>query len=116
MPVGEKIAERLKATGLSQNKLAKAAQLSQSGLSSIINGKVSPKEETVRRIAEVLGCSISDLVDDAAPAAPPTNYRYRHLLQLAEMLDNEELKKLIDFAELLCNDSRRSEKSENLVI
>ena len=115
-PVGEKIAERLKITGLSQNKLAKAAQLSQSGLSSIINGKVSPKEETVRRIAEVLGCSIADLVDDDAPASPAINYRYRQLLQLAEMLDDEELKKLIDFAELLCNDSRRSEKSENLVI
>ena len=116
MPVGEKIAERLKATGLSQNKLAKAAQLSQSGLSSIINGKVSPKEETVRRIAEVLGCSVADLVDDAAPAAPPTSYRYRQLLQLADKLNDEGLADLIEYAEKLCYIPKYTEKSENLAI
>lgn len=64
MSVGQRINERMKARKISQNKLAKAAQISQSGLSSIISGAVSPKEVTLSAIAEALGCSVAELIGE----------------------------------------------------
>ena len=68
MHVGERIQARMKELGISQNKLARLAQLSQSGLSSIISGASSPKENTLQAIAAALGCSVSDLLGDAEPS------------------------------------------------
>ena len=62
--VGERIRQCMREQGMTQNSLARMAQLSQSGLSSIINGTVSPKEETVRAIATALGVSPSYLIGD----------------------------------------------------
>lgn len=64
MSVGERIDELRRKRGLSQNRLAKLAQISQSGLSSIISGAVSPKENTMNAIASALGCSVYDLLND----------------------------------------------------
>ena len=62
MSVGERIQSLLLERGISQNKLAKKAQISQSGLSSIISGSVSPKENTLQAIASALGCTVSELL------------------------------------------------------
>ena len=62
MGIGDRIAEIMRVRGLSQNRLAKAAQISQSGLSSIISGAVSPKENTLQAIATALGCTIGELI------------------------------------------------------
>ena len=64
MNVGERIQIIMKKRGYSQNKLASRAQISQSGLSSIINGSVSPKEVTLKAIAKVLDCSVAELVGE----------------------------------------------------
>lgn len=71
MSVGQRINERMKARKISQNKLAKAAQISQSGLSSIISGAVSPKEVTLSAIAAALECSVSELMGETAPGVIP---------------------------------------------
>ena len=67
MNVGKRIAEKMKEQGISQNRLSKLAQISQSGLSSIISGQVSPKENTLQAIAKALGCTISELIGEIAP-------------------------------------------------
>ena len=64
MHVGERIQAKMKEQKISQNRLAKAAQISQSGLSSIISGAVSPKEITLAAIANALGCSVSELIGE----------------------------------------------------
>ena len=64
MAIGEKINALMEKKGLSQNRLAKAAQISQSGLSSIINGKSSPKEDTLKAIAKVLECPAWELMKE----------------------------------------------------
>ena len=56
---------------LSQNRLAKAAQISQAGLSAIISGSVSPKEVTLSAIANALGCSVAELMGELAPGVIP---------------------------------------------
>lgn len=70
MGVGDRIQNRMKSLGMSQNKLAKTAQISQSGLSSIISGAVSPKENTLKAIASALQCSVSDLLNDSESVPP----------------------------------------------
>ena len=67
MDVGKRIAEKMKEQGISQNRLSKLAQISQSGLSSIISGQVSPKENTLQAIAKALGCTVSELIGEIAP-------------------------------------------------
>lgn len=66
MTVGERIKEIMKKKGISQNQLARIAQISQSGLSSIINGASSPKENTMKAIAGALECTVADLMGEEA--------------------------------------------------
>ena len=71
MNVGQRIQQKMKEQRLSQNKLAKAAQLSQAGISAIISGQVSPKEVTLSAIANALNCSVSELMGEIAPGVIP---------------------------------------------
>lgn len=64
MLIGENIAFIRKTKGLSQNKLAKAAGISQSGINDIEAGKKSPRFETLELIANGLEVDISELVSD----------------------------------------------------
>lgn len=66
--IGDRIRQLMKERHMTQNSLARAAQLSQSGLSSIINGAVSPKEETVRAIAKALCVPPAFLMEEDAAA------------------------------------------------
>ena len=54
MGVGAKIKQILDERKMSQRKLARLATLSSSGLCSIINEDVSPKEDTLKRIEQIL--------------------------------------------------------------
>ncbi len=54
--------ERLKRR-LSQEELALAAGITQTGLSKIENGSVSPTIDTIEFLAEALGMSFLDLID-----------------------------------------------------
>ena len=64
MTVGYRINEKMKERKMSQNRLARLAHISQSGLSSIINGQSSPKENTLKAIALALNCSITELLGE----------------------------------------------------
>lgn len=64
MNIGERIKQEIARRGISQNRLARLAQMSQSGLSTIISGAVSPKENTLQAIASALGMSVSELVGE----------------------------------------------------
>lgn len=64
MDVGERIKFMMKSRGYSQLKLAKKAQISQSGLSTIINGGSSPSTVTLQAIAAALECSVSELMGE----------------------------------------------------
>lgn len=72
MHIGERIQQKMKEQHISQNKLAKAAQISQSGLSSIISGASSPKENTLQAIAKALDCPVSELIGEPPDIQPKT--------------------------------------------
>ena len=81
MPVCDRIKEAMKKRGYSQNRLAKAAQISQSGLSSILSGASSPKENTLRAIADALGVSISELTEEESTIENDEEWKFREFMR-----------------------------------
>ena len=73
MHVGERIQQKMVEQHISQNRLAKAAKISQSGLSSIISGASSPKEVTLSAIAAALGCTAAELMGESVSPFIPIN-------------------------------------------
>ena len=69
--VGERIKLEMKRQKITQNKLAREAKISQSGLSSIVSGQVSPREDTLRAIADALGCSFIELLGEQQDSSFP---------------------------------------------
>lgn len=67
MEIGQKIKTMMKNKGYSQMQLAKKAQISQSGLSTIISGSSSPSATTLQAIAAALDCSVSELMGEISP-------------------------------------------------
>lgn len=81
MGFSERLRSEMQRQGISQNKLAHMAQISQSGLSSIMRGYSSPKEDTLRRLSEALGCSMSWLVGgDGDTTMSDLTQEERHLI------------------------------------
>ena len=68
MTIGEKLKQLMKERGISQNRLAKQAQISQSGLSTIINGSSSPSLTTIDAIAKVLEYPAWKILQDTPEA------------------------------------------------
>ena len=55
-------------TGLSRESLGRRAGISRESVRLIESGKVSPRPETVKAIAEALGVETSELYAEAVPA------------------------------------------------
>lgn len=64
MDVRERIIELRKASGFSTNKLAKLASVGQSTLSDIESGKVKPSIDTLEKICNALGITMSTFFND----------------------------------------------------
>lgn len=71
MAIGQRISGILHERGISQNKLAKMAGLSQSGMSSILSGASRPREDTLQAIAKALGIPLAELMDDSSTKKEP---------------------------------------------
>ena len=73
MQVGERIRQKMKLLGYSQVKLAKLAQISQSGISTILSGASNPSASTLQAIANALCCSVAELMgEDVIQTIPLT--------------------------------------------
>ena len=100
MSVIDRIKEEMLKKGFSQNKLAKAAQMSQSGLSSILNGNVSPKENTLQAIAKALNMSLPELMnsENGEKKEPPTGAALdQALIEMLIALSPSEVQRVQDF-------------------
>lgn len=65
MELSENIKQRRLAAGLTQFKVAKMADIDQSGLSKIERGEIKNLTlETLRGLARALGCSVVDLLEE----------------------------------------------------
>lgn len=98
MGVGRMIKQTMKERKVTQNQLARLANISQSGLSSIVNEAVSPKEETLRAIAKALDVSTAYLLGEQEQAPPATEEELDNaLVGLLGGLTPEELQRVQDF-------------------
>lgn len=66
MTMGQRVRDRRKALGLTQEQLAYRAPVSLKTLQRLESGRFSPSMTTLRAVAGVLGCSVADLLDEAA--------------------------------------------------
>ncbi len=67
--IGRRIRVARKGAGFSQEKLARRAEMSLNGMASIERGEiVDPHISTLSRIADALGVSVSELLEEPAHA------------------------------------------------
>ena len=84
----------------SQNRLAKEAQVSQSGLSTIMDGSSSPKLNTLESLAKALNCTVIDLLTDDY-SATETSFVFNEIdNQQAHYLTPEEARLVLSFRDL----------------
>jgi transcriptional regulator with XRE-family HTH domain len=70
MGVAQKISKHMALKGMNQQKLARAASISDSEVSRILRGKSSPSLEYAFRLARALGVSLDYLADDSQEVEP----------------------------------------------
>lgn len=75
--IARKVREAIAASGKSQNEWAKAAGISPAALSAFLRGfergtRKSATIDTVQKIADAMGCPVSELMgDDSSPTSEP---------------------------------------------
>jgi transcriptional regulator with XRE-family HTH domain len=62
--ISENLQRLMKAKGVTQLVLAAGAQISQPFVHKMLHGKILPNAVALRNVAEVLGVSTDDLMDD----------------------------------------------------
>jgi transcriptional regulator with XRE-family HTH domain len=67
MEIGKKIREIRRRVGISQEDLSEKAEINRTYLSQIENGKSSPTEKKIKKIAEALGVPASELMEETTP-------------------------------------------------
>ncbi len=86
MNLGERIAERRKKTGISQEKLAELIGVSRQAVTKWESGNANPDTENLIRLAEVFGCSIDELCGNSGEKPKKINYAPGHILALFSLL------------------------------
>ncbi len=89
---------------LTQSELAKKINLSKANVSKYEADLVEPNLDTLAMISVLFDVSINYLLgvpDKAAPAEQPISEKQETVLKLAKQLSDEDMRKLIDYAELL---------------
>jgi transcriptional regulator with XRE-family HTH domain len=107
---GGRIRGRRCLLGMSQQRLADAAAITQNGIYRIEAGTTNPQLSTLRRIAVALGCSVRDLVVGIPENEPALADRFRSVRRVVESGDNAALRMLdggIEGAEALLERSGR---------
>lgn len=90
--VGSRIRGRRLSRGMSQQKLAEAADITQNGVFRIEAGDTNPQLSTLHRIAEALDCSVRDLIVGVSESGPVLVDRLRKVKMIIESGDRAALK------------------------
>lgn len=97
--VGQIVKEKRTAAGLSQNKLAKIAGISQASLNALEATTSNPSVETVFLLAAALGCSVSELLGEKQLGASVLSGKEQQLLDLFQQLNETGQDFLVSQAE-----------------
>lgn len=98
MDIGCRIKQIRSSKGLQGVRLAKKAGITNVYLSYIERGAKTPTIDTLRKICNALGVTLSEFFAEEDKTLPP---EYRELLENAKSLSPEQLKILNDFLKTL---------------
>lgn len=100
---GERLKEIRKKKKISQQDLAGLMGISFVGISQWESGKRNPKGQTVRRIADALGVSATELVDLLPIEKSMVRFAEERLLELTGRLDRMELADVSEAPGMMCS-------------
>ena len=98
MNVGKRIRELRKAEGITQKELGKRAGIAEPTIRRYENGQLSPKYETVEKLAEALHKSMEDVMTDSVVSAGTGERTIGNRIRMARIaaaLTQEELASLV---------------------
>ena len=98
MTTGEKIRQRMKALKLTQNELARRAGMSSSGMCTIIKGTYEPRMDNLRQIAQVLGCTVPELLSDPEEESL-LSQKDHQLISIVHQLNDTGYARVLSYAE-----------------
>ena len=100
--IGEMIRSRRKELGMNQIQLANSANVSQSYIAGLENGKVqNPTLKTIAKIAAVLNLENEQLINEAGISNGEVNSDILELARMSEKLTPEQRQKMIAVAKAL---------------
>jgi len=80
------IEKRLKLLNLNATNAAKKAGLGQDAIRDILRGKsLNPSNDTLQKVAKVLGCTVADLTGERASAPLPKRQQLADTVEIAEL-------------------------------
>ena len=86
--VGLIIKKKREAIGISQNQLAKKANIAQASLNALESKVNNPRVYTLYQLADALDCSVSELLGETPAAATVLSPRQQMLLDLFAQLND----------------------------
>ena len=107
MNIGKRVKQIMNEKGISQNELARKANLSSSGISTALNENGNPRIDTLIAVSSALGCPLSDLFVESTDDSEPLLTEYdRQLITYARRLNAQGMDKLLDYARDLTENER----------
>lgn len=99
----ERVLELIEENGISKNKLLTDLKLSKNSFVNWIDRGTTPNGDTIAKIANYFGVSVDELlgVEKSLSEELALTDKQKKVLDLAQDLSDEDMKKLIDYANLL---------------
>ncbi|WP_260858416.1 helix-turn-helix domain-containing protein [Paraburkholderia sp. BCC1885] len=110
LAVGQAIAKRRRARGLTQEQLSEAAGLAQASLSHIERGVSAPSLERLSQLATLLGCRLVDFFGEAGTAPADRAVRIHEKLLALTAVQQDALERLLDEAITMVTETRSPAK------
>ncbi|MBC8535999.1 helix-turn-helix domain-containing protein [Feifania hominis] len=106
--IGQRVQRRRKALGKTQDYLAEALMVSVGYISQIERGVTRVNLETLAKIAQVLGCEITDLLSGVS--TPRESYMLGELENLVRRMSPGQRRMLAQIADILLTEEEKMKK------
>ena len=104
MEIGERLRTLRKSKRISIYRLSQETGISQNHISDLETGKRNPSVETLKRLVEPLGISLSELFNEDGVVSV-LNENERELVENYRLLPDEKASVLLKLSDMLKNDS-----------
>ncbi|MBE7064405.1 MAG: helix-turn-helix transcriptional regulator [Ruminococcaceae bacterium] len=103
--IGQRVKQKRKAVGLTQEKLAEELSVTVGYVSQIESGRVKVNLEMLGKIAAVLNCDVGYLV--SGTASEQSTYLSTEFQKRFDRMNSDDKRLLLDFADMLIKNSQK---------